>query len=98
MTTGPRRVASKRSLRIAAWGSAFAAFASAWGVIGSLPKPEPAVALERAQPRKLVVIKQVTRRIVVQDPVPAPPTVTFVPGPVSTSGPPPATSTGGSAP
>lgn len=96
-----RRVASKTALRTTAWTAAAAALVGSWGVLGWLPKPEPAVAIERSRARKVVVVKKkLLRRVIVVDPtVPAsPPAVSYVPAaPPSSSPPLPAPiSTGGS--
>ncbi|HET9672690.1 MAG TPA: hypothetical protein VFQ40_07560 [Actinomycetota bacterium] len=93
-----RRVASKGTLRLTAWVSAGLALAGSWGVLGWLPKPAPAVALDAPRPRKIVVIKRIVRRVIVQEqaaaPVTSAPAVTYVQAPASA--PPAPTSTGGS--
>lgn len=98
MTGAPRRVASKGALRLAAWSSAAAALVASWGVFGALPKPIAAATVLQTRP-KIVVVRQVLRRVIVQEAAPATPptTVTFTPASGS-SAPPAPTSTGGSAP
>lgn len=99
MTGSPRRVASKAVLRLVAWLSAAAALVASWGVFGSLPKPIAVASVPPNRPQKIVVVRKVLRRVIVQEaaPVAQPTTVTFAP--VSgASGPPAPTSTGGSAP
>ena len=100
MTGSPRRVASKAALRLVAWSSAAAALLASWGVFGALPKPVAAATAFRSRPQKIVVIKKIVRRVIVQEAAPAaPPTVvTFDPGSAGASAPPAPTSTGGSAP
>ncbi|HEX6264558.1 MAG TPA: hypothetical protein VF036_04680 [Actinomycetota bacterium] len=99
MTGAPRRVASKGALRLAAWSSAAAALVASWGVFGALPKPIAAATVLQTRPQKIVVVRQVLRRVIVQEAAPATPptTVTFTPASGS-SAPPAPTSTGGSAP
>lgn len=100
MTGAPRRVASKGALRLAAWSSAAAALVASWGVFGALPKPIAAATVLQTRPQKIVVVRQVLRRVIVQEAAPAatpPTTVTFTPASGS-SAPPAPTSTGGSAP
>lgn len=94
----PRRVASRRTLRLTAWAAAGLALAGSWGVLGWLPKPAPALALDPSRPRKVVVIKRIVRRVIVEEqvatPVTSAPAVTYVQVPASA--PPAPTSTGGS--
>ena len=99
MTGAPRRVASKGALRLAAWSSAAAALVASWGVFGALPKPIAAATVLQTRPQKIVVVRQVLRRVIVQEAAPSTPptTVTFTPASGS-SAPPAPTSTGGSAP
>jgi len=100
MRDGRRRLASKGALRLTAWSSAAAAFLASWAVLGTLPKPTTSVASPRVEAPKVVVIRRVLRRVIVQAevPTPAPPAVTFIPGSSGSSIPPPPapTSTGGS--
>ena len=99
MTGSPRRVASKGALRLAAWSSAAVALVASWGVFGALPKPIAVATVPQNRPQKIVVVRKVLRRVIVQEAVPTnpPTTVTFSPAPGS-SAPPAPTSTGGSAP
>jgi hypothetical protein len=100
VTGSPRRVASKAALRLVAWSSAAAALLASWGVFGALPKPVAAATMQRTRPQRVVVVKKILRRVIVQEAAPAvPPTiVTFNPGTSGSSAPPAPTSTGGSAP
>jgi hypothetical protein len=93
-----RRVWSAPALRSFAWVSAAAAFVASWGVLGALPPPSAPVP-GAAPPRKVVVLRKILRRVIVQEveaPV-APPNVTWTPAPSAPSSG-PVTSTGGSAP
>ena len=99
MTGSPRRVASKGSLRLAAWSSAAAALIGSFGVFGALPTPIAAATVPQTRPQTIVVVRKVLRRVIVQEAAPTTPptTVTFTPASGS-SAPPAPTSTGGSAP
>jgi hypothetical protein len=99
MTGSPRRVASKGALRLAAWSSAAAALVASWGVFGALPKPIAVATVPGDRPQKIVIVRKILRRVIVQEAAPAtsPTTVTFNPASGS-SAPPAPTSTGGSAP
>jgi hypothetical protein len=99
VTRSSRRVASKAALRWVAWSSAAAALLASWGVFGALPKPVAATTVPQSRPQKVVVVKKILRRVILQEAAPAaPPTiVTYNPG-SSGSGPSAPTSTGGSAP
>jgi hypothetical protein len=100
MTERPARRArlSKRALRTLAWVSGGVAFLSPWAVLGLSPRPAAQAAPTQTE-RPVVIVKKITRRIVVQDTAtPAP--VRYV---VSSSGggstsSAPVTSTSGSTP
>lgn len=99
----PRRALwSKARLRALAWGSGAAAFVLAAAPLVAAPKPatERADAAHRRPAPRRVIVRHVTRRIVVVDPVVSAPVTVSTGG--STSGrvaaapAPPATSTGAS--
>ena len=99
MIGSPRRLASKGALRLAAWSSAAVALVASWGVFGTLPKPIAVATVPQNRPQKIVVVRKVLRRVIVQEAAPATPTTTVTFNPASGSSDPPApTSTGGSAP
>ena len=99
MTEGARRPrASKRELRAWAWVAGALAFVAPAAVFGAVPKP-PEDAAASARPD--VVIRKITRRIVITRPAPSP-QVRYVTGGTtsgsssSASSAPAAASTGGS--
>jgi hypothetical protein len=100
MTGSSRRVASKAALRLVAWSWAAAALLASWGVFGALPKPVAATTVPEIRPQRVVIVKKILRRVIVQEATPAAPptTVTYSPGSSGSSAPPAPTSTGGSAP
>jgi hypothetical protein len=100
----PRRRASKRELRAWAWIAGGLAFAVPWAALGAAPKPPSVQASAADSQRPVVIVRKITRRVIVSHPsVPAP--VRYVTAPSSSNGsgsgtsaapPPPATSTGAS--
>lgn len=63
---------SKRALRVWAWIIGTAAFASPWVALGLSPKPSTASA-SPASKRPVVIIRKITRRVIVRSsPKPAP--------------------------
>ena len=100
MTEESRRPrASKRELRAWAWVAGALAFLAPAAVLGAVPKPPQDAANERQRPT--LVIRKITRRIVVTRPSAAAP-VRYISGGSASSGSssvtstPAATSTGGS--
>lgn len=104
-TEAPRRKArwSRSRLRTIAWTTGIATFLAGVGALGAAPMPEQAQQSRgRWAPRQRVIVRRVTRRVVVVEPATSAP-ITYVQAPsVSSSGtvgvPPPAPppSTGGS--
>lgn len=102
----PRRRASKRELRTWAWIAGGLAFFAPWAALGGSPKPPatPAAAGERP----VLIVRTITRRVIIQDrPTQAPVRYVYAPSTGTTSSapsgntappppPPPTTSTGGS--
>lgn len=99
MTEESRRPrASKRELRAWAWVAGALAFLAPAAVLGAVPKPPRDET--SARPRPTLVIRKITRRIVITRPS-APASVRYVPASSASSGSsssstPAATSTGGS--
>lgn len=78
-----KRRLSKRALRFWAWFAAAVAFVSPWAVLGISPKP---VATAAEQARPVVIVRKITRRVVIKDqPKPQPTRVVYVGGGSSTS-------------
>ena len=78
-----RRRASKRELRIWAWLAGGLAFFAPWAALGASPKPAADIAAGKAE-RPVVIVKKITRRVVIKDrPAPAP--VQYVTVPSSSS-------------
>ncbi len=93
----PRRL-SKRVLRTWAWVAGAAAFFSPWTVLGLSPKPA-ANAAEGKPRRPVVIVRKITRRVIIQAaPKTQPVRYVYAPssGGSSSSAPAPTTSTGGS--
>jgi len=61
----PRR--SKRALRAWAWIAGALAFLAPWAAFGASPKPATAVAESAPKPRRVIIVRKITRRVVVQD-------------------------------
>jgi hypothetical protein len=61
----PRR--SKRALRAWAWIAGALAFLAPWAAFGVSPKPATAVAESASKPRHVIIVRRITRRVVVQD-------------------------------
>ncbi|HEX6231003.1 MAG TPA: hypothetical protein VF029_04775 [Actinomycetota bacterium] len=105
----PRRRASKRELRVWAWIAGGLALFAPWAGLGASPKPA-ATASAGPDERPVIVIRKITRRIVIRErPAQAPVTYVYTEGSSSGSSggssgggsvnaapPPPATNTGGS--
>lgn len=101
----PRR--SKRTLRAWAWAAGALAFLAPWAAFGVSPKPATASAEGAAEPRRVIVVRKITRRVVVQDqPVDQPVQYVYIgggsssssssSGPVAAPPPAPTTTTSGS--
>jgi hypothetical protein len=104
----PRRRASKRELRTWAWIAGGLAFFAPWAALGASPKPPPDAAA--AGERPVLIVRTITRRVVIQDrPTQAPVRYVYAPSNGSTTSapsantapappppPPPTTNTGGS--
>lgn len=65
MTDRARRRASKRELRAWAWTAGGLAFLAPWAALGASPQPASARA---AGERPVILIRKITRRVVVQHP------------------------------
>jgi hypothetical protein len=100
-----RRRISKRTVRTIAWVAGGTAFLTPLGALAASPRP----ALDRAdRPRPRVVVRRITRRVIIVKPAePQAPTIRYVGGGSSSTSSssggavapppaPPATSTGGS--
>jgi hypothetical protein len=101
-----RRRASKREIRLWAWIAGGLAFVAPWAALAGAPKPVAAAASAGDDRRPAIVVRTITRRVIVTHPRSDAP-VRFVAAPSngSSSGAaaapvpppaPPATSTGGS--
>jgi hypothetical protein len=105
-----RRRASRRVLRAWAWVAGGLAFLTPWAALGASPKPPTTMAVG-SERRPVVVVRKITRRVVIKDrPAEAPVQYVYAPAPPSSSTstgtaaappappppPPPTTSTGGS--
>ena len=67
-----RRRASKRELRAWAWIAGGLAFFAPWVALGASPKPATGAAAATSD-RPVVIVKRITRRVVIRDrPTPAP--------------------------
>ncbi len=77
---------SRGRLRALAWTTGLATFLAGVGVLGAAPMPDqPARASgDRWVPRPRVIVRRITRRVVIVEPTTSAP-VTYVPAPVSTS-------------
>lgn len=99
-TAKPRRL-SKRALRAWAWIAGALAFFTPWAVLGVSPRPTASAAPAK-QARRVIIVRKITRRVIIQDAAKAQPTrYVYVGGGSSSSGgsaPAPVTSSGGSAP
>ncbi len=62
-----RRRLSKRALRALAWVAGGVAFFSPWTVLGAAPKPAAGEAPKAKSPRQVVIVRKITRRVIVQD-------------------------------
>lgn len=89
-TKRPKRWAKGR-VRALAWGTGAATFLAGIGVLGVAPKPAASAAPGgRLAPRRQVIVRHITRRVVIVEPATSAP-VTYVPAPTTQVG-----STGGS--
>lgn len=77
MTDAParRRRLSRRALRALAWVAGGLAFASPFAALTASPRP--AVAADAARPRRVIVVRKITRRVIVH-PAPESPPVRYV--------------------
>ncbi len=67
-----RRRASKRELRVWAWVAGGLAFFAPWAALGASPKPATEAAAAKTE-RPALIVKKITRRVVIRDrPAPAP--------------------------
>jgi len=83
MTDVPRRKArwSRGRLRTLAWATGIATFLAGVGALGASPMPETAPQpRDRRAPRQRVIVRRVTRRVVVVEPATSAP-VTYVQAP-----------------
>lgn len=93
----PRRL-SKRLLRAWAWIAGALAFFTPWAVLGMSPKPAADAAAPAAGGR-VIVIRRITRRVIIQDaPKAQPIRYVYASGSSGSSASAPVTSSGGSAP
>jgi hypothetical protein len=98
-----RRRASNRELRLWAWVAGGLAFTAPWAALAGAPKPASAAA-PAGERRPVLVVRTITRRVIVTHPrsdapvryVPAPPDGSSSGGAAAPPPQPPATSTGGS--
>jgi hypothetical protein len=97
MTDVPRRKArwSRGRLRTLAWATGIATFLAGVGALGASPMPETAQPPreDRRVPRQRVIVRRITRRVVVVEPATSAP-VTYVQAPSVSS----SSSSSGSAP
>jgi hypothetical protein len=88
-TDAPRRRArwSRGRLRTLAWTTGIATFLAGVGALGAAPMPEQAQPSRgRWTPRQRVIVRRITRRVVVMEPAASAP-ITYVQAPsVSSSG------------
>jgi hypothetical protein len=83
MTDVPRRKArwSRGRLRTLAWATGIATFLAGVGALGASPMPETAQPpRDRKVPRQRVIVRRITRRVVVVEPATSAP-VTYVQAP-----------------
>jgi hypothetical protein len=93
----PRRL-SKRLLRAWAWIAGALAFFTPWAVLGMSPKPAAGAAAPAAG-RRVILIRRITRRVIIQDaPKSQPIRYVYSGGTSGSTAAAPVTSTGGSAP
>jgi hypothetical protein len=96
MTEAPRRKArwSRGRLRTLAWTTGVATFLAGVGALGASPMPEaPQPPRDRWVPRQRVIVRRITRRVVVVEPATSAP-VTYVQTPSVSSS---SSSSGGAA-
>lgn len=74
-TRAPRRRLSRRALRALAWVAGGVAFASPFAALTASPRP--AVAADSGDARRVIIVRKITRRIVVH-PTPEPLPVRYV--------------------
>lgn len=80
-----RRRASKRELRAWAWIAGGLAFFAPWAALGASPKPATDAAAAKTE-RPVLIVRKITRLVVIRDrPTPAPVQYVVV-GPSSSSG------------
>lgn len=93
----PRRL-SRGVLRTWAWIAGALAFFSPWAILGISPRP--ATSASAQPPQKIIIVKKITRRIIIKDsPKPQPVQYVYSGGSSSSvSSAPAPVSTGGSAP
>jgi hypothetical protein len=87
MTDTPRRKArwSRGRLRTLAWTTGIATFLAGAGALGAAPMPETAQPpRDRWVPRQRVIVRRITRRVVVVEPAASAP-VTYVQAPAVSS-------------
>ena len=77
MTDAPtrRRRLSRGALRVLAWVAGALAFASPFAALTATPKP--ATAADSSRPRRVIIVRKITRRVVVH-PAPETPAVRYV--------------------
>lgn len=67
-TPAPRRRLSRRALRAWAWVAGAATFASPAAALAVQPKPDVAAAGTHEVRRPVIVVRKVTRRVIVREP------------------------------
>lgn len=95
---GPRRRRlPKRALRALAWITGGVAFFSPWTILGFSPKPAAGESPKATPVRRVVIVRKVTRRVIVRDAAKVPPVRYVSPSSGGAVAPaPPVTSTSGS--
>ncbi len=99
-----KRRLSRGWIRATAWVAGGATFMTGLGVLAAAPKPAQAAKGDQSKERPVVIVRKITRRVIITDPAVSAP-VQFVSGGSSSSSsggsapappPPPTTSSGGS--
>jgi hypothetical protein len=97
-----KRRLSRGWIRATAWLAGGVTFLGGLGALAAAPKPAQTLKADGPQKRPVVIVRKITRRVIITDPVVSAP-VQFVSGSSSSSSssssnpaPPPSTSSGGS--
>lgn len=100
-----RRRLPKHWVRAIAWVTGTATFVTGWGTLVASPRPSAAAPPRARTRRPVIIVRKITRRIVIKDPRPVAPVVSAPTwsGPAQVAAPPapappPPTTTGGSHP